>query len=134
MRKEIIGILICIILFGCSNNTKIIFNPNIGSQSEDCLNPDDPDAEKDCFLSLICETKDFDICERMPVDTNDRQTNKGFCLAFVTSLTHDLSYCKDQENPFYANTCEMVYQRWMMSFEQAYENEFRDLREKYGCS
>ncbi|MBI2653237.1 hypothetical protein HYX02_00350 [Candidatus Woesearchaeota archaeon] len=116
--------VVTFILSGCSNTNKVEINS--------CTNKDS-EAEKDCFLKLVCKNKDFDLCERMPDDTNERQSNKAFCLSFVTSLTHDLNYCRKQKNSYYANACEMGYQRWIMSFEPEYLEEFKELKSKYGC-
>ncbi|MBI2131183.1 hypothetical protein HYU10_05460 [Candidatus Woesearchaeota archaeon] len=118
----LIGILV---LAGCSNTNK--------SEINTCINDEDSKAEKDCFMELVCKNQDFNLCENLPEDTNARQGNKGFCLAFVTSMTHDLRICRNQENQYYADVCEMGYQRWGMAYDPSGIEEFEELRTKYGC-
>jgi len=118
----LIGILI---LAGCSNTNK--------SEINTCINDEDSEAEKECFMKLVCKNQDFNLCEKMPDDTAARQGNKGFCLAFVTSLTHDLSICRNQKSQYYANVCEVGYQKWGMAYDPSSLEEFKELRTNYGC-
>ena len=127
MKSAFISIILIVVLIlaGCSDIYK--------SEIDACINDEDNKAEKDCFMKLVCKNQDFNLCEKMPEDTNARQANKGFCLAFVASLTHDLSICRNQKNRYYANVCEIGYQRWGLGYDPLETEEFRELKTKYGC-
>ena len=118
-------VIMLVILAGCLNTS--------GSEINSCINDEDSKAEKDCFMNLVCKNQDFNLCEDMPDDTNARQGNKGFCLAFVTSMTNDLGICRNQKNQYYANVCEIGYQRWGMAYDRSGIEEFKELKTEYGC-
>lgn len=86
-------------------------------------------AERDCYISIAYNNFDVGVCEKMPEDTNDRQANKAFCLGFIAYVKDDVSICRKQQNQYYKNTCEIIFQRYMFEFENA--DEARALKEKY---
>ena len=110
------------------------FLQNLSKDEEfKCINDQDTDAERDCFMESVCKNQHFNICDIMPEDTPDRTGNKLLCASFVASLTHDPSYCKRHKNPFIANTCLYGYRRWTLDSEPDTKGEFNELKIKYGC-
>ncbi len=117
MKRAIFIGLLLIVLFtiGCSSKASY----------DECLS-DDPIEERNCFTAIAYHNVDPKVCEAMPEEENAQQANKGFCLGFVASVTGDIRICRNQANSYYANVCEIVYDRFFMGYDPMFEELKRE--------
>ena len=101
-------------------------NAELKAKADKCITGD-YEKEKDCYGALTFELKDERVCGNMPEDVNERQANKAFCYGFLASWTGDDGICRRQENAYYKNTCQILFDKYFMDLNQ----EFDDYRNKY---
>lgn len=147
MKRLLIPLVLLVLVSGCTQQTGIIETGKSGepgapvmefvniSEGEEAIpgmdscRTGDYGFERDCYTSLAYKNSDPSVCERMPEDNNRRQANRAFCLGFVAAAVGDLSICRKQENLYYRNTCETVYERYF--FDPSGQEEFENLAEMY---